>query len=310
MHRKLHVTLFLQMVLISFLYCRSVQASIQLEYTIEIRTDGSAIWTVKQKGTEISNPLTAYDTFVKNVTLLVSVAEKETQRNMSVEYMPMTFRALDSYKIVTYEFHWMGFADVKAGRIIIGDVFNIANFFSYLYGNGEVRIVYPEGYIVESISPSPHEWETSIQRLEWFSTEAFKIGEPKIILVRQSIFSVFIDVISKNVILIFGLLALISSGSISLYYFKFKRNKMRKGTGQQASKFSGISEIADDEEKVINLLKTAGGNLYQSTITDRCGFSRSKTSKLLKEMEKKGRIKRKEKGREKIVTLLEDNGEE
>lgn len=306
MHRKLYVMLFLQLFLISSFYCRIVQASIRLEYTIEIHTDGSATWTIEQKGTEISNPLTTYYTFVKNVSLLVSAAEKETQRKMSVEYMPMTFKVLDSYKIVTYEFRWIGFADVKAGRIIVGDVFNIEGFFSYLYGNGEVYILYPEEYIVESVSPSPHEWKASIQRLEWFYTEAFKLGEPKIILVKQSIFSVFIDVISKNVILIFGLLALISSGSISLYYFKFKRNKMKKG---QASKFSEISEIADDEEKVINLLKAAGGNLYQSTITDRCGFSRSKTSKLLKEMENKGKIKRKEKGRKKIVTLLEGEGE-
>ncbi len=64
--------------------------------------------------------------------------------------------------------------------------------------------------------------------------------------------------------------------------------------------------IEDDEEKVVNLLRAAGGSMYQSTIADHCEFSRSKTSKLLTTMENKRKIRREKKGREKVVTLIEE----
>jgi len=64
-------------------------------------------------------------------------------------------------------------------------------------------------------------------------------------------------------------------------------------------------EIEDDEDRVIRLLKASRGSLFQSTITDECGFSKTKTSLLLTAMEKKGIVKRRKKGREKLVTLIE-----
>jgi len=64
--------------------------------------------------------------------------------------------------------------------------------------------------------------------------------------------------------------------------------------------------IEDDEDNVVTLLKAAGGRLYQSTITKKCGFSKSKTSELLTSMENKGIVRRQKKGREKLVTLIED----
>lgn len=79
------------------------------------------------------------------------------------------------------------------------------------------------------------------------------------------------------------------------WLLKFRRKAVAKGK----------DEIIDDEEKIVAVLKSAGGRLYQSALADRCGFSRSKISKLLREMERKGKVKRKEKGREKIVILNE-----
>jgi len=52
------------------------------------------------------------------------------------------------------------------------------------------------------------------------------------------------------------------------------------------------------------LLKSTNETIHQSTISKQRRLSRPKTNQL-KTMEKKGRIKREDKGREKIVTLLE-----
>jgi uncharacterized membrane protein len=46
--------------------------------------------------------------------------------------------------------------------------------------------------------------------------------------------------------------------------------------------------------------------MLQSAIKEKCGFSKAKISGLLKSMEEKGMIKRKRKGREKLVTLVNE----
>jgi uncharacterized membrane protein len=90
-------------------------------------------------------------------------------------------------------------------------------------------------------------------------------------------------------------------GSAGLWFFKFRR----KETGVIAAASQIKPMIEDDGEKVVKLLREAGGSLYQSTITKQLGFSKSKTSGLLKSMEKKGSVRRQKKGREKTVTLTD-----
>lgn len=284
--------------------CKMAEASIQLTYTIEVNVDGSAAWIIEQKGIGIPTPI--FGVFVKNVSLLISVAAEKTQRNMTAESFSMIYNVSGSYKIVRYYFVWKEFAKTENGQITIGDVFQVENFFSYLYGDGAVITSYPSEYAIEIVSPPPHERDDSINRLEWYGTVDFKEGEPKVVVfAKKPAFWNFMDIISKNAILIVSLAALTSGGFIGVYYFKFKRKMIKKRVDTELS-LQGIPKIEDDEEKVINLLRNAGGRLYQSAIADSCGFSRAKASKLLKRMEDKGRIRREDKGREKIVTLLEE----
>ncbi|MEM2912700.1 MAG: cohesin domain-containing protein [Candidatus Bathyarchaeia archaeon] len=87
-----------------------------------------------------------------------------------------------------------------------------------------------------------------------------------------------------------------------MWLFKFRKKRKAMPTFPVSSL---ISELEDDEKKIVNLLKSAGGRLLQSSIAEQLKFSRAKTSKLLKIMEDKGKIRREQKGREKIVTLQE-----
>jgi len=298
---KSYATFFLLLFIAFQLQCGVVQGAYQLEYTIEVYVDGSAMWFIEQKGIGIQP---SFDTFVENVSSLIKVAQAKTQRNMTAptESFLMNVSVSGSYKIVRYQFRWDGFGEAEGSMIKIGDVFKVENFFAYLYGDGAVYIKYPQEYVVESVSPTPHEQDDSIPMLEWCGIEDFKIGEPKIMLKEKSAPSGFLDVISKNAILIVSVLVFICGGSIGLYYLKFRK----KEKGPEMLEIPKPLRIEDDEEKVINLLRSSGGSLYQSAITERCGFSRSKTSKLLKAMEDKGKIKREERGREKIVTLREE----
>jgi DNA-binding MarR family transcriptional regulator len=288
-----------------------VWGTYQLEYIIEVHSDGSATWTIRHvfpRGegeaafTQFSNYKYFSDVFVKNMQLLVEAARNKTGRtNMTVERLKIEVSDVNAYRIVTYQFYWVEFARRENARLEIGDVFEIENLF--LYGEGRVSILYPLEYGVESVSPKP-DVET-VQGLIWYGIGNFETGEPKIVLTKKVAFG-FFEILLNNAFVVTGSIMLIGVGFISFYYIIKSRKKWKEETAKiEALLPSRVPKIEDNEEKIVNLLKAAGGSLYQSTLAERCGFSRSKTSKLLKEMENCGRIRRKVKGREKIVMLIE-----
>jgi len=114
------------------------------------------------------------------------------------------------------------------------------------------------------------------------------------------------DMLKPYVPIIAALIALAGIGFTSLWFFKFRKKEKREAIVTAPHVPPVTLGIEDNEEKVVTLLKSAGGPIYQSTIANQCGFSRSKTSKLLTSMEMKGRIRRQEKGREKVVTLTDE----
>lgn len=294
-----HLTAMLLVLTIFSIKCMVVQGTYQLHYTIEVYSDGSALWVIEEKGIGLQPSI---DEFITKVYTLVSVAQKVTQRNMTVlsNSFSMSLNVSGSYKVVKYIFLWKGFAKIKESEILIGDVFNLDGFFNYLYGNGAVSIKYPAGYEIISVFPAPHKRDDATSTIEWYGIEDFKLGEPKILLKSKPHAPIPFD---KNFISAAILLALTLGGILGLYYHK-SREKAKKGD-YEFSKEKPLKKIENEEEMIISLLKVSGGRMYQSIIAEKCGFSRSKTSKLLKTLEKKGKIKREIKGREKIVTLLE-----
>jgi uncharacterized membrane protein len=282
--------------------CRVVQGAYQLEYMIEVNADGSALWTVEQRGTDIQ---TSLDRFVENMSWLLNSAQIRTQREMAVTNFGMNVNVSGSYKVVEYRCQWGNFSKAVGSEIEIGDVFDVQNFFAYLYGDGTVIFRYPQNYTIAGVSPSPNEQDSSKQMLEWYGIDEFKTGEPNIILQARSTTSGFFDAVSRDLIIVLILVALVGGGAFSFYYFRLVKRRKKEYPEPGKPEAQKQLRIEDDEEKVINLLRAAGGTLYQSTITEECRFSRAKTSKLLKIMEDKGRIKREDKGRERVVTLSE-----
>ncbi len=63
-------------------------------------------------------------------------------------------------------------------------------------------------------------------------------------------------------------------------------------------------QMLSDEDLVIKLLREAGGRLTQSQIKDAAKFSKSKTSIVLNELQRKGVIRKIKRGREYIVELV------
>ena len=62
-------------------------------------------------------------------------------------------------------------------------------------------------------------------------------------------------------------------------------------------------ELLTDEDRVIQMLEDSGGRMKQATIVDETGWSKSKVSMLLSDMEAEGDISKLRVGRENIVSL-------
>jgi len=310
---KSHLGLFLLLFLTFFLLPEVAWGEYQLEYEIEMHAGGSATWIIEHRFLigenetlfrKLSDPTYFSDTFIKTIKSLVNAAKEITGRNMSVDERSfiMTVSVSGSYSVIKYQFNWNGFAKVEDKRISIGDVFWGHELF--LYGEGTVNVAYSSEYRVESVSPRPH--AESNQTLTWYGIKDFGQGEPRIVLREKFAPIGFIEIMRENAPIIGSVLAIVSVGLLCLGFLRLRRKATV--TAKQPI-IPSVSEVKDAEEKVVNLLKAAGGSLYQSTVADRCGFSRSKTSKLLATMESKGKIKREEKGREKVVMLIEETKE-
>jgi uncharacterized membrane protein len=140
--------------------------------------------------------------------------------------------------------------------------------------------------------------------LEWYGTKDFKTGEPSIILKEKSAPQEPGDIIKQNAVLIISLTALSIVILLTIYTIKNQKKKEKPSTEKPEHPI--VPQMESDEDKIIRLLKSAGGSLYQSEITKQTKFSRAKTSKLLGALENKGIIKRYRKGRDKIVTLTKE----
>lgn len=307
---------FLLLLFTVLLHCETVYGACQREYLIEAHVDGSAAWTVEHRFLfeteqdeilyrQYSN-LTYFSHFQTNVRQVLDMARNATGReDMNVEDFKMEIDVFDSCKIVRYKFDWSNFAESDGTQLKIGDVFQVNGLF--LLGDGGLSIICPSAYFVKMVHPEPNVFAD--QMLTWYAVTDLKMEELTVVFEKET--GSMIGALIKNASLIIGLITFFGGISASLwFFFKFRKKKKEATYGPVV-----IPEIEDDKEKVIAVLRDAGGYMYQSTIADKCGFSRSKISKLLKTMEEKEIIRRYKKGREKMVMLstvkvkdTEDNG--
>lgn len=273
----------------------------QTRYNVQIQNDGSAIWIVSQI-VDANASLDTMQSFQGRVSSLVETARNLTKRDMVAEADSLTFTPSGSYIEVESKFTWTNFSKVEDARIMIGDVFQVQGFFNQLYGDGEVNITYPSQYVVETVSPTPSQRTDSLESLQWFGTKDF--GEStQIVLREKSATSGFMDTLAQNAVLIVSLATIAVASSAGFYMFRHKRKKKARVLETIGPK--NLPGMENDEEKTLKLIRSSGGRLYQSAITNQFGFSKAKTSQLLGVLEHKGVIRRYKRGRDKIVMLAE-----
>jgi len=277
----------------------TVYSQNQVKYYIQVDDNGTADWTIRQTLPQSAS----YDdlnAFQFKIESLLRNVVSNTSRNMTGIVNSMTSSAMGSYILVEYDFYWTDFSEKENSKVVIGDVFQASGFFTQLYGDGEIFISYPAQYIVETVAPPPSKRDDSNQLLEWLGTADFDSNVNIVLGHAQPGFN-FIEVLEQNILLIVGIVVVFCGFTGTLYMLRRRNRKTRK---TEVSPTENPLMLETEEEKVIKLLESKGGSMFQSAITGDLRFSRAKTSLLLSTLERKGIIKRFKRGRDKIVTLV------
>ena len=284
--------------LLLLLMVHQAQAQNYYEYKVQIRSDGSADWTIMQFS-NANATVDSWDMFQQKVFDLVDVASTLTHRSMSVDVTSLQIdtTVISDSKTTEYSFTWQNFTIIRGNELVLGDVFQVNDFFKHLYGDASFQLNYPSVFNVKSVSPAPYLQQDS--ELLWSRTQDLTSNAVNIVLV-----DVIQTVPSNSNWQLYSVVIALSAAGILLVLSGFYLNRRRKNNNTAAA-LEDVSPLVSEEEKVLRLLKSSGGSMRQSQITEQCRFSKAKTSQLLSLLEKRGNITRYKSGRDKIVTLKE-----
>jgi uncharacterized membrane protein len=295
---RLTVCLVICTILLIPIIVHSVQAQNYYEYNVHVQSDGSADWTIIQFS-NANATVDSWDIFQQKVFDLVDVASTLTHRPMSIDEnsLQINTTVISDSKTTEYSFKWQNFTILRENELVLGDVFQVNDFFSRLYGDAALQINYPSILTVKSVSPAPYSQQNS--ELLWSRTQDLTSNAVNIVLVDSNQTAT-----NNSNWQLYGVLLILSAAGIVLGLSGFYLNKRRKNNNT-ATALEGVYPLISEEEKVLRLLKSSGGSMRQSQITEQCRFSKAKTSQLLSLLEKRGNITRYKSGRDKIVTLKE-----
>jgi uncharacterized membrane protein len=281
-----------------------------VQYSIVVNSDGSASWTITEV-TSINSTTDTWNGFIQRALSVVAAVAVQTGREMAVDngsFEMTTTNFQDSQsKTTDYLFTWLNFSILQGASLAFGDVFRVNNFFDQLYGDGTMQVAYPPTYVVQSVSPSPNQRSDSQHVLEWLGTQFFVDGNPYITLTLYS--SPISDQTKGNTDWqLYVLIAVSVAAAFSVFlagFYVVRRHKRKTSDLAEALALANASVLETEEQKVLKVIRSRGGSMFQSAITEICSFSKAKTSQLLSALERKGVVRRYKKGRDKIVTLVE-----
>lgn len=144
-------------------------------YTVHIHSDGSAYWKITYFSGS-NDAVDTWDGFETKVSNLAEASSSLTHRGMGLDSLEINTTVLSaSSKITEYSFHWQNFSIAQGNQIVFGDVFGVKDFFTQLYGDGQIQISYPPNFTVKSALPAPYEQDDAAQTLSWLEPKTFRI---------------------------------------------------------------------------------------------------------------------------------------
>jgi hypothetical protein len=278
-------------------------------YTIALRQDGSALWTVEYRTPIVTdddlNNFENYSSDLNSVYLpqledlmqrSAAQAATGTSRQMTVDNFSgnavIQTSPTGKFGVVTYSFSWMNFAVADSG-LTAGDAFAGG---LYLDKDSTLIVQYPRGYTVTAADPGPDQ-QTGNQ-LVWYGLRSFGPGEPRIVLAGP-VFP-FLPVV-------IGLIAIIIATTGFVVYWKRRQKVVPEDLPDEPEDMPtqlSEAEMLSLEERIIQLLKAHGGEQFQSEIVKVLGMPKSTVSSTLNDLHRRGIIQKIRKGRENLIRLI------
>jgi len=282
----------------------SVPPDSSITYTISLREDGTANWHVEYRTLLAGNDdVGVFDSYAKNVSLTYLPEFRDLMQHSAAQAAAATSRPMEitdfagdaviqttpmgRYGVVYYSFNWKNFAktvpDLAMGDAFAGGLF--------LAKDNTLVIRYPAGYSVTVAEPSPDQVRDGLM---WYGQRSFGAGEPRLVLEKPGV--------PWLPLLLGGLLCVLILGG--LYVVLSKRRPPEPVETDDPPVTLSETELLSLEERIIQLLKTSGGEQYQSEIVRNLGLPKSTVSATLNDLHQRGIIQKVKKGRENLIRLV------
>ena len=324
----------------------------RVEIAVEIHDDGSATWSIEYRipltdeetaeafdsleADVEADPATFLEEFEGRMTAMVEGSAEATGREMTAEdFTVSTDRQTlaTEYGIVTYGFHWDGFAAVEGDELHAGDA--IEGFF--LDPDTKLVMSWPEAYDRIDVSPEPDdERETAVI---WSGEETeFVSGEPRVSLSSD-------DSMLGGSILYGAVVAIVVlAGVLWVARDRLPTSTIGAGSDGDGSKPDGTpakakntpnentpdesatsttttetvsydDSLADpsllsNEEQVLRVLQRNGGRMKQQQVVSELDWTDAKTSKAVSALRESGDVESFRLGRENVLKLTDDDRQE
>ncbi len=245
----------------------------------------------------------------------------------------------DELGIVEMSFAWSGFAEVDDDRIIVGDVFRGGHI---IFDNQSIVVEAGDGLAFERADPEPSTVSDEViedsDTLTWEGEQEFNDARPRVVLIPEdqqgpvepSPTPTPTEVPPETnepgeeavgddsgpwMAVAFGTVVLLGLAAAAVWQRRDDQgfplpwgdapDDDSSGAVAPAEPESPISEdeLLTDEDRVITLLEDNGGRMKQVNIVKETGWSKSKVSMLLSDMEDEGLISKLRVGRENIISL-------
>ncbi len=225
--------------------------------------------------------------------------------------------------VVEMSFRWDGFAETTDEQVVVGDVFEGM----YITEDQAIRIQPDDTLEFQHAEPDPEHVGTSLEdatAVQWNGEQEFLDGQPRVIFEHPTqglgTESTLSEQPSPTSVLPLGFVVLVFAAGIAIWY----RHRTSQSTDSSSTTEPSLDadsepkpaedsaepsasiaedELLTDEDRVINLISKNGGRMKQVNIVEETGWSKSKVSMLLSDMEADGTISKLRVGRENIISL-------
>lgn len=307
-----------------------------MNYIVSIDATGSAVWTIEHRfllqtdederyfeeymATFDSQRQVFLEQFMNETSDLVDRAAILTGRSMSTDNFTVIVDSLSTatgkFGLIVYGFRWVGFARREGSSIIMGDVFEGG---LYLYKDDTLSVRAPGQFGVLYASP-PADVSREGEMI-WYGLRNFGSGEPRVEFsleattissqtsLSSSVSESSLNTTSSSATSLPSSTTSAYPGTVDLgsipwpLWFVLAMAVILPTSTILLRRRKRPASLENDEEKVIRVLREADGVLFQSEIKRRTGFSKAKTSVVLKALEQKGSVTKTRRGREYVVRL-------